>query len=238
MSDIDSIQNVHVANFKGDIAMYWPMENAPMEKVVRNAGNKTLTPEHILIGGGAGEHPALVIYNDAAVLQALIYDSFVEEPESLEGLHPNVVDFFKQKNIVHDKYSYDIQNPLFDAIRGNWRIDTNQWQLKTWFYFVEQLDKDSLLYEDQPERVMIDMLAAFIIEKMPIESLIDKDIRELVILYHKNKAVLKPYTKQAYIDKLLTYFEEPVEGETGGKKYEDGKNRWSYTLKDWLKDNK
>lgn len=30
-----------------------------MDKVVRNAGSKTLTPEHILIGGGAGQYPAL-----------------------------------------------------------------------------------------------------------------------------------------------------------------------------------
>lgn len=27
MSDIDAVQNVHVAKFKGNINMYWPMEN-------------------------------------------------------------------------------------------------------------------------------------------------------------------------------------------------------------------
>lgn len=237
MSDIDAVQNVHVAKFKGNINMYWPMENVSMDKVVRNAGSKTLTPEHILLGGGAGEHSALVIYSDAVVLQTLIYDSLFNTPESWDGHAPDVVAFFKKNEKLHNKYSYGIENPLFDAIRGSWSMDTNQWPLQSWVSFIDSLDKDDLLSEDTPERVMIDMLGVFILEQMPLVCLMDNDIREMAELYRKNKESLRPYMKQGYIDKLLGYFTEPKQGEMCGTIHENGETRWGYNLSDWKKDN-
>lgn len=234
MSDIDAIQNVHVADLKINISVYWPLENVRMNKIVRNTEGKMLTPEHLLVGGGAGEHPALVIYSDAVVLQALIYNSFFDEPESFEGHDPDVVEFFKQNERLHDKYSYDI----FDAIRGSWSMNTNNWPLLTWGYFVEELKKDNLLLEDNPERVMMDMFAAFIINKMPVECLMDKDIRDMVVLYHKNKVSLKSYIKQDYIDKLLAYFTDPQKDEMCGMIHKDGKTCWGYNLSQWKKDQK
>lgn len=237
MSDIDAVQNVHVAKFKGNINVYWPMENVSMDKVVRNTEGKTLTPEHILLGGGAGEHPALVIYSDAVVLQTLIYDSLFYDLKSSDGHNPDVVAFFKKNEKLHDKYSYGIENPLFDAIRGGWSMNTNQWPLLSWASFIDDLDKDDLLSEDTPERVMIDMLGVFILEQMPLVCLVDNDIREMAELYRKNKALLRPYMKQEYIDKLLSYFTEPEQNEMCGTIHKNGETSWGYTLSQWKKDN-
>lgn len=68
MSAIDCGNVVHVAEYY-DIALYWPIEENDREGVtgLPYDHGKVLTMNDIVIGGGSGEHPAMVINIDYAI---------------------------------------------------------------------------------------------------------------------------------------------------------------------------
>ncbi len=236
MSAIDSLVHVHVSDLLDKVCVYWPQESVPLDYVINteDSKNKMLTQEHLLAGGGSGEHPALLIFNDAVVLQALVLDSFVNEPEQIDNIEEKAKEFFMLKNKVYETYYLNCRNPDFAAIRAYWNINKNHWPIDTFCYFMKAFKEDGFLINDETEVILKDLFAAFIIEKMPLDCLMDNAIKELVLKYIECKEALKPYSKEAYKQKLLSYFEKPHGDEIYGKNYPvDGKTQWGYSLDMW-----
>lgn len=77
MSAIDGGKNVHVADYY-DISTYWPVEEQNRYNVTEMPYDKgiMLTKNDIVIGGGSGEHSAMVVNIDHAICTlAYIKDS-------------------------------------------------------------------------------------------------------------------------------------------------------------------
>jgi hypothetical protein len=68
MSIIDSYDHAHVAQFF-DLPIYWVLEETTQADLTGR--DEPLNMNYLCIGGGGGEHPALVVNNDAVVSRLL-----------------------------------------------------------------------------------------------------------------------------------------------------------------------
>ncbi|MEL6928902.1 MAG: hypothetical protein AAFO95_09725 [Cyanobacteria bacterium J06600_6] len=107
MSHIDSFQHEIVGFFAG-LPVYHPLEDIN--------GDFKCTPKHLLIGGGNGEHPALVLKNPLAAVAWFIEDS-------LEELDKTTIIRSEWENIIDPYLIYDSKNIL---AYYDWRIETYQ----------------------------------------------------------------------------------------------------------------
>ncbi|WP_022835095.1 hypothetical protein [Salisaeta longa] len=81
MSHIDSFRHALVGHWAG-LPVYHPLE--PIR------GDFTCGPEHLVLGGGSGEHPAMVVEDPtSAVAQFLVYKlEMLQDSPVLEKYHP------------------------------------------------------------------------------------------------------------------------------------------------------
>lgn len=77
MSAIDCIEHVHVATFCNSAQVYWPIEECDKSTVTewKSDSGKVLNKNNIIIGGGSGEHPALVLDIDYILWYTLRWDN-------------------------------------------------------------------------------------------------------------------------------------------------------------------
>lgn len=247
MSAVDCIDHVHLGYFNDKIGIYWPLFNE--SKLSRLTDNKDeddilLSPHNLLIGGGSGEHPAMHVINDAAVLHffclGYLFDYLTIPEENWEIKDEGISDFFKKLERVSYEYS-DRDN---EKDRWYWTINQNHWPLET---FVE-IDHDFKIMglknpheniKTQMSKVLTDIFGAIIVEKMPLEAIHDQELKELVVLFKENKEKLEPFMLPDYLDKLLMFFDKPEPDEQYGRNLTiKGNNiNTGYSLEDWYKDN-
>jgi hypothetical protein len=224
MSSIDTLEHAHVAKFFG-LPIYWVLEEKPLSYLIDIDDDTTevINQYYLSIGGGSGEHPALIIKNDAVVYQ------LIRELVDLEDVDDGSYD--------HQLISYaeQLQEQMItdDVIYGlrNWRIDQNEWPLETFIRVNKQFDDDS-------EFPLVDKIshaiALFIIYEMPLEACLkDQRIIELAKMIRSNeweKALPQEIVKYlSAVSGLLEY-------EKMGKVIRNGQVVWGYSLNDWRKE--
>jgi len=224
MSSIDTLEHAHVAKFFG-LPIYWVLEEKPLSYLIDIDDDTTevINQYYLSIGGGSGEHPALVIKNDAVVYQ------LIRKLVDLEDVDDGSYD--------HELISYaeQLQEQMItdDVIYGlrNWRIDQNEWPLETFIRVNTQFDDDS-------EVSLLDKLshaiALFVIYEMPLEvCLKDQRIIEFAKMIRSNK------WEKALPSEIVKYMSAVsglLEYEKMGKVIRNGQVVWGYSLNDWRRE--
>lgn len=243
MSAVDCIDHVHVGDFNDEIGIYWPLWEGKLSDVTdeKEEDNISLSPYKLLIGGGSGEHPAMHVINDAAVLHFFClgylfdYLSIPEENWNIEDEDVSV--FFKKL----ERVSYEYSNRYTEKDRWYWTINQNHWPLETFVELDRAFEAVGLKYPHadvraQMSKVLTDIFGAIIVEKMPLEAIHDEELKELVLLFKEHKEKLEPFMLPDYLDKLMMFFDQP-EHTFGRNLTIKGNNlNTGYSLEDWQRD--
>lgn len=224
MSSIDSLEHTHVAKFFG-LPIYWVLEEKPLSYLIDIDDDTTevINQYYLSIGGGSGEHPALVIKNDAVVYQLI--RKLVDLEDVDDGSYDHELISYAeqlQEQMITDDELYNLRY---------WRIDQNEWPLETFIRVNKQFDDDS-------EVTLVDKIshaiALFIIYEMPLEACLkDQRIIELAKMIRSNeweKALPQEIVKYlSAVSGLLEY-------EKMGKVVRNGQIVWGYSLNDWRRE--
>jgi hypothetical protein len=230
MSAIDSYNHAHVGNFS-NIPIYWLLENVEMSELTDNTEDDEyfLNQYNLSIGGGSGEHPALILKNDSLILNFLrnISDdkdsSFNEVDYQLYELVDNITDRY----IKEHQYYYS--------------LNTNQWSLETFIKINDEIKKvskeknQSIQDNRSLENKIMDDIALFIIYKMPLDyCLEDPQLIEAAKIIRSNTWE-KIFKTDIFNYSILSNLHE---GSSFGKIIKNNQVIWGYSLKDWIQDNK
>jgi hypothetical protein len=245
MSAIDTMDHTHVAFFFS-LPVYWINEIKPLSSLTDfDYFEKTeIGPTHISIGGGSGEHRALVINMEAALYE--FTKNCLYEDELIEmGLNDvdNKCDFdiARLKDKLREKYLEEL-NESKESIDHyheilDWDLDTNQWELNS---FVKLASKLNGVYQkgnlDKTlESRILDAVALFVIYEMPLEHCIKSPIMiELAKCIKSNE-----WSNVIDHDWHNNFqcFEKTKMGNCAGRVIKDGKVIQSYSLEEWKIDN-
>lgn len=125
MSYIDTINHSYVGNFAG-LPVYHPLENLDEEK----QDEFSATPQNLILGGGSGEHPGLVIQDlDFCVWQFL--DALVD----LQNKDMDKLEFFT-------KFEKGIPNYTMSEHTIYSNLEYSTWPMQNVARFVEQVNKE------------------------------------------------------------------------------------------------
>jgi hypothetical protein len=224
MSSIDSLEHTHVAKFFG-LPIYWVLEEKPLSYLIDIDDDTTevINQYYLSIGGGSGEHPALVIKNDAVVYQLI--RKLVDLEDVDDGSYDHELISYAEQlqfQMIADDELYNLRY---------WRIDQNEWPLETFIRVNTQFDDDSKVS-------LVDKIshaiALFIIYEMPLEACLkDQRIIELAKMIRSNeweKALPQEIVKYlSAVSGLLEY-------EKMGKVVRNGQIVWGYSLNDWRRE--
>jgi hypothetical protein len=224
MSSIDSLEHTHVAKFFG-LPIYWVLEEKPLSYLIDIDDDTTevINQYYLSIGGGSGEHPALVIKNDAVVYQLI--RKLVDLEDVVEGSYDHELISYAerlQEQMITDDELYNLRH---------WRIDQNEWPLETFIRVNKQFDDDS---EVPLVNKISHAIALFIIYEMPLEvCLKDQRIIELAKMIRSNR------WENALPGEVVRYM-STVSGllqcEKMGKVIRNGQVVWGYSLTDWRRE--
>jgi hypothetical protein len=224
MSSIDSLEHTHVAKFFG-LPIYWVLEEKPLSYLIDIDDDTTevINQYYLSIGGGSGEHPALVIKNDAVVYQLI--RKLVDLEDVDDGSYDHELISYAeqlQEQMITDDELYNLRY---------WRIDQNEWPLETFIRVNKQFDDDSeVSLLDKISHAM----ALFIIYEMPIEACLkDQRIIELAKMIRSNQ------WEKALPQEIVKYMSAVsglMECEKMGKVIRNGQAVWGYSLNDWRKE--
>lgn len=221
MSAIDTIEHAHVANFFG-IPVYWPLKNYPSSHLVDDSDG-IIGKHTLIIGGGSGEHPALILDMEKVVMEFIfdeLYDDYdsdtlsQDDKELLQQLDKVVA---LRKLLGHDRKRI---------------LDLNQWPIETFLDISKSLT-------DQPYRTIesiINTCAIFIICEMPIEECISNpDLLRLLFTIRDGK-----WEKLLQRDLMKSFkgFSGVLNMSKCGQIMKRGMYRFGYSLNDWLNDNR
>lgn len=231
MSAIDSYNHAHVANFF-NLPVYWVLEENKLSGLTYSNEEDVINKYFLSIGGGSGEHPALIINNDAVIFQFMKNNiEEVLEPD-LMASEKEMFDYniYNLSEKIIDKYTKDdfIHNHFY------WSIDKNQWPLETFVNIADDLKKYDI--EGSLENKIINAIALFIIQEMPLKECIqDDDLAVFAEMYRSGKWQSAFKSEEVY--KKFVGFTGILECQKSGKIIKDGKVVWGYSLSDWKKDN-
>lgn len=228
MSAIDSLDNAHVANFF-DLPIYWVFNPGKLINITDNPKHEgeLIDQYSLCIGGGSGEHPALVINNDGAIFRFL---HNVQE-EQLFEVSP-FIDFDREIYKLSDKIFTKFEDS--DEMWDNYSFDSNEWPLSTFIKFSKKYQEIGI--NDDLETVIMDSIAMLLIYEMPIENCIkDPDLLQIAKMIRSNKW-MAAFKHNEVDEKFL-----PITGLLGcgkmGKIVRDNEVFWGYSLNDWKIEN-
>ncbi len=231
MSAIDSYTHAHVANFF-NLPVYWVLEENKLSGLTYSNEEDMINKCFLSIGGGSGEHPALIIKNDAVIFQFMKNNiQEVLEPD-LMGSEEEMFDYnlYNLSEKIIDKYMKDeASEELY-----YWSIDNNQWPLETFIDIDDKLKKYDI--NGSLESKIINTVALFIIHEMPLKECIqDDDLVVFAEMYRSGKWKNAFRYEDTY--KKFVGFSGILDCQKAGKIIKDGKVVWGYSLNDWRKDN-
>jgi hypothetical protein len=224
MSSIDSLEHAHVAKFFG-LPIYWVLEEKPLSYLIDIDDDTTevINQYYLSIGGGSGEHPALVIKNDAVVYQLIRKLVDIEDVDD-DSYDHQLISYAEQLQfqMIADDELYNLRY---------WRIDQNEWPLETFIRVNTQFDDDSeVSLVDKISHAM----ALFVIYEMPLEvCLKDQRIIEFAKMIRSNK------WEKALPSEIVKYMSAVsglLEYEKMGKVIRNGQVVWGYSLNDWRRE--
>jgi hypothetical protein len=222
MSAIDTMNHAHVGNFFG-LPIYWVLDESPLDYLTdeKDDGSKVINKKFLSIGGGSGEHPALIINNDAVIYRFL---TNVEEAANLNE------DFdIKLAKLAEELQEKAYEDGYFQSLLY-WNINQNQWPLETFVKIHESFKKfekeDSLIGKFQYA------FALFIIYELPLEEcIVDENLLEIAKMIRSNK------WQKAFNSDVFSYlgaFSGVLNSQKYGKIIRDGNVVWGYSLNDYL----
>lgn len=240
MSAIDSFEHAHVGKFFG-LPIYWVLNESHNNQLSHltdcSSDDGVIIDQYSLsVGGGSGEHPALIFNNDAAIFHFLL---------NLEEVNPPTPNATNQELLDYKIYqlAQEIENKYYDRKHEQendydeicyWTIDQNQWPLETFIGVAKKWgsSNDNTTIAEN----MIQAIALFIINEMPLKECIkDKDLVE----FAKNYKTLTQTNllKQERKDFLSVAVSKIKEDQKCGKIIRNNQVIWGYSLKDWQEDN-
>lgn len=153
MSHIDSFPHEIVGLF-GNIPVYHPLENID--------GDFTATPQQLILGGGSGEHPALVFTDLHACVAAFLNEQF----HSLEGTRYGERGFELRKQLENwaAVYTPFIKTPAEVLAYYQWDEETHE-------QFHSFCHSDALLnpcYQENLEQWLLLSMGEFIFFALPV----------------------------------------------------------------------
>lgn len=237
MSAIDTMTHAHVANFF-NLPVYWVFEEGDLSQLtdkMSDSGEK-INQYFLSIGGGSGEHPALIINNDAVLFKFFSNIEEIAEPDMMDSeQHHFDYKMYQLVESIKDKYEDKANNyQNVDEEMCYYSLDQNQWPLETFIRINEQM-KSKRNKDDLAKKIM-DATALFIIYEMPLEHCVkDKQLVEFAKMYKSNQWTNIVDYKHMY-DKFVG-FTGVLNCQKSGKIIRDNQVFWGYSLNDWLKDN-
>lgn len=231
MSAIDTMNHAHVANFF-KLPVYWVFEENDMFYLTGSPedDNKKINQYFLTIGGGSGEHPALIINNDAVLVNFLYNVEEVEQPNE----NSSETDEFDYEMYKLSEELIDFYQSVDEHI-GYGILNKNQWPLDTFVRIAKEFEKESKNDEDLESKI-INAVALFIINEMPLEYCIkDKKLIEFAKMYRSNRW-LKAIKYEEMCDRFVG-FTGVLNCQKSGRIIIDNKVVWGYNLNDWKKSN-
>lgn len=237
MSSIDTFSHVHVANFF-QMPVYWIVKEGELINLTDddNDTGKLINQYYLSIGGGSGEHPALIFSNDAVLFRFLCNVKEIEEPQE-NACEPNMFDYKLSQlaSEIQDKY-FD-KAGKFSNINEEmcyWKLNQNQWPLET-FINIDKKFKQVSKSKENLERKMVEAVALFIINEMPLDHCIkDPQLIEFAKMVRSNKWTRAFKVKKMY--EKFVGFTGVLNCQKYGTIMRDGKTVCNYDLNDWRKD--
>ncbi len=220
MSAIDTLTHAHVASFFG-LPVYWVVGEGKVDDVALGEG--VLNRTNLVVGGGSGEHPALIINNDAVVAQFLMRYANTDYETT------NPVSMDDQKMIVMVE---QLADRSYDDLR-DWQIDQNQWPIETFARIINEVEGVEPYARDAREGIQNGM-AYFIMNELPAKhALRDPLLRECVTMFkaHQCTHVFNdiPYG-------VMEGFAGLLRSQRHGKIIRDNRAHWGYGLEEVLAD--
>lgn len=231
MSAIDTLEHAHVKNFFG-IPVYWVLQDEKLSKLIDNASeDKIINQFYLSVGGGSGEHSALILNNDAVILNFL---KNINEPVGSNAIDRKI---FALNEKIDEHYMSEELSDINGATSMNlfrWQFDQNQWPLETFIEIHREMSKIHTITTYLQE-TMMDAFAMLIIYNMPLKHCLhDPDLIEIATLIKDNKwdSVLDAEKISTY---LLAF--ENIEKHKNGKVIRNNEVVWGYSLEDWHNEN-
>lgn len=233
MSAIDTFSYAHVANFC-KIPVYWVLEERKLSYLTdkEEDDNKVINKHYLSIGGGSGEHPALILNNDAILwhfLNNIVDIDNIVEPD-IEASTSEHVDYKICKLVeeINEKY-------FLDEEKAKWTIDQNQWPLETFIRADKMLKEESNSHDNLKNKI-IDAVALFIINEMPVEHCLqDPKLIEFASLIKSQE--WSDIFGDENIYKKFIGFTGVLKCQTSGQVFVNKEVIQSYSLNDWKRDN-
>lgn len=219
MSAIDSFEHVHAGDVF-QLPLYWFIETGNSRRLLDRISLQypEVNPYHMSLGGGSGEHPALIINNDKALIFTLnyIYDI-------CDDVAPNAEYVMLIKRLKE----------CIENTQNEWRyaFDKNDWDFNAFAHVNTFLNTTlpSDMYTAEPlESHMMLAVGFFILYRMPLESCIASDKLKTLAL------AMREALPEGEVPLFAEYTQLAIRpAQCFGKKCEDGASRWSYSLEDW-----
>lgn len=146
MSAIDCIDHVQIGYLNDHIGIYRPTSQNSLSEVTGEdkEANIIISPFTTLFGGGSGEHPAMHIINDAAVLQFLAKGYLIDSDKITTDLEEHqdegVKMFFQALNNVFDDFY--LEDELLNKFW--WKFDKNHWDFTTFLKLNNKINQIGL----------------------------------------------------------------------------------------------
>lgn len=227
MSAIDTVDHVHAANMFG-MPVYWIIEKCTMGSVTdfHDDENYEMDKNYVSLGGGGGEHPALIMTIDGALLNLL---SLIDIDELMaQDLSKSDMDLLQKIDSFYEK-TMDDDIDMDNMNKNHWpAMAFVNMYLKMEKVYVNEMKDKSL------EKKMNCALAMFVLNYMPLEHCIeDNDLRHIA-----QKLLISDISfLNEDLMRSMEMFEVATKGNCAGKIIENGKVRWGYCLEDFRSDN-
>ncbi len=236
MSAIDTFNHVHVGMFC-NLPVYWILEEKKLANLTDDSKdeNKLINKYYLSIGGGSGEHPALIVNNDAVLFHFVKCMNEVEKPSS-KATEAEIFDYkmFELGEKIN-KIFFDEDNGFKNKNEEicYWDFDKNQWPLNTFVEVGKLFEDDS---NQSLESKMMESMALFIINEMPLDHCIqNEDLKEFAKMVKSNR--WQNVFDWKSVGEKFKGFSGVMNCQKNGKIIKDGQVVWSYGLNDWIKDN-
>ncbi len=222
MSAIDTVNHVHVANFYG-LPVYWILDEIKKGELTDFADEtETLNSQFLSIGGGSGEHPALIIDIENILLHLFKQINHLDKPD-LDASSDEMEDYQAYQTI------FELIERNYNKI--NYQLDQNQWPLETFFKIYEKMSP----YQKNHGclQSMMNSIASFCLHELPLQKCISSP--EILVCAEIIKS--KSWSKLFDEDILsLSGFEGILSCQKNGRTIKDNKVVWGYSMEDWRKD--
>lgn len=229
MSAIDCLDHVHAATFFG-MPVYWIIEERPMSTITdfESDNNRNVNKNYVSLGGGSGEHPALIINIDGALFNLL---SVIDTDELISnGL--NEADE-KLANQIDDYYHRNYDDERMMNLEY---FDNNHWPAMTFVRMYEGIKNfyTSDMKNEELERQINCAVAMLILNTFPLSHcIVDTELREIM---QKISLTEKTFFSKD-LEKSIDMFEIALKGNSSGRILKNGQVHWGYSLEDFEKDN-